>query len=174
PEAPPEAELEPIAPAPPSPAPEAPAPPIRIHACWDRPEIGALLAELAGDARLARADIEIARGGVDSAVARFAGQQSPNLIIVDTTLKRAEMLAALDRLAQAVEADCKIVVLGALNDVGLLRELAVRGVSEYIVPPLKADDLARAICRLYAQSDQSRVIAVIGARGGVGASTIAH
>ncbi len=178
----PETAPEPLAPEetatePPQPAlasSEAPAPPIHIHASWDRPEIGALLQELAGDHRLARADIDIARGGVDSAVARFTGQESPNLLILDSTLRRAELLASLDRLAQAIDPDCKIIILGALNDIGLLRELAARGVSEYIVPPLRAEDLARAVCRLYAQNDQSRVIAVIGARGGVGASTIAH
>jgi pilus assembly protein CpaE len=158
----------------PAPTGEAPAPPIQIHASWDRPEIGKLLESLAADHRLARADIDIARGGIDSAVMRFSGQPSPNLLIIDTTLRRAEMLASLDRLAQAIDSDCKIIILGALNDIGLLRELALRGVSEYIVPPLKAEDLARAVCRLYARNDQSRVIAVIGARGGVGASTIAH
>jgi pilus assembly protein CpaE len=153
---------------------ECPAPPIHIHAAWDRPEIGALLECLRDDHRLVRADIEIARGGIDAAVMRFAGQASPNLLIIDTTLRRAEMLSSLDRLAQTIDPDCKIIILGALNDIGLLRELALRGVSEYIVPPVRTEDLARAVCRLYAQNDQSRVIAVVGARGGVGASTIAQ
>lgn len=173
-----DAEIETYAEIPPPPvAPaseEAPAPPIHIHASWDRPEIGKLLQELQSDHRLARADIDIARGGVDSAAAHFAGQESPNLLILDSTLRRAELLASLDRLAQAVDPDCKIIILGAVNDIGLLRELAARGVSEYIVPPFSAADLARAVCRLYAQNDQSRVIAVVGARGGVGASTVAH
>jgi MinD-like ATPase involved in chromosome partitioning or flagellar assembly/TPR repeat protein len=40
--------------------------------------------------------------------------------------------------------------------------------------PTPADDIADALCRLYADTDKSRVIAVIGARGGIGASTIAH
>ncbi|HRE43549.1 MAG TPA: AAA family ATPase, partial [Terricaulis sp.] len=153
---------------------ETPAPPIQIHASWDRPEIGRLLWDAAGDHRLARADMAIARGGIDGAAARFAGQASPDLLIIDTTLRRAELLAALDRLALAIEADCKIIIIGTINDIGLLRDLAARGVSEYIVPPFKPEDLARAIARLYAVQDQSRVIAVIGARGGVGASTIAR
>lgn len=163
----------------PAPPPEAkssetPAPPIQIHASWDRPEIGRLLWDAAGDHRLARADMAIARGGIDGAAARFAGQPSPDLLIIDTTLRRAELLAALDSLALAIEADCKIIIIGTVNDIGLLRDLAARGVSEYIVPPFKPEDLARAVARLYAVQDQSRVIAVIGARGGVGASTIAR
>lgn len=173
-----EAGEETQAPAEPTPPPTAseaaPAPPIHIHASWDRPEIGKLLQELQSDHRLARADIDVTRGGVDSAAAHFAGQESPNLLILDSTLRRAELLASLDRLAGAVDSECKIIVLGALNDIGLLRELAARGVSEYIVPPFSAEDLVRAVCRLYAQNDQSRVIAVVGARGGVGASTVAH
>jgi pilus assembly protein CpaE len=45
------------------------------------------------------------------------------------------------------------------------------------VPPLQATDLIHAICGLYVNPDKpfaGRVISVIGARGGVGASTIAH
>jgi Flp pilus assembly CpaE family ATPase/TPR repeat protein len=40
--------------------------------------------------------------------------------------------------------------------------------------PLEAEDLVQTACKLFAQADRSRVIAVMGARGGVGASTIAH
>jgi pilus assembly protein CpaE len=87
------------------------------------------------------------------------------------------MLHSLDRLAQVMEEGCKVVIIGAVNDIGLFRELMARGVSEYIVPPLQPVDLIRVICGLYVNPDKpfaGRVISVIGARGGVGASTVAH
>jgi pilus assembly protein CpaE len=56
----------------------------------------------------------------------------------------------------------------------LLRELAARGVAEYVVPPASADALASSLCRMFTNAAPAHVIAVIGARGGVGASTIAH
>jgi pilus assembly protein CpaE len=87
------------------------------------------------------------------------------------------LLHSLDRLAQVIEQSTKVVVIGAVDDFALFRELMARGVSEYIVPPMQALDLIGAICRLYVEPAKplaGRVMAVIGARGGVGASTIAH
>jgi len=73
-----------------------------------------------------------------------------------------------------LNANAKIIVVGVINDITLLRELAARGVSQYIVPPFSDDELVRAVCALYAEGDNARVVAVIGARGGVGASTLAY
>lgn len=153
---------------------ERPLPAISIFAAYDRPEVGKLLECFAADRRASRAEILVERGGVDAAAVRFTAQPAANLIIVDTTLRRAEMLAGLDRLAPALQQGAKLIVLGALNDVALLRDLAQRGVHEYIVPPIGPDALMRTVCGLYAESDTSRVVAVIGARGGVGASSAAH
>lgn len=137
---------------------EQPVPRITIHAACDRPEIADIIAGIA-------------------AVTRFAAQASPNLLIIDTQQQGVAMLHSLDRLAQVIEAGTKVIIIGAVNDIGLFRELMARGVSEYIVPPLQPLDLIRTICALYVNPDKpfaGRVIAVIGARGGIGASTIAH
>ncbi|GAM98442.1 type II/IV secretion system ATPase TadZ/CpaE [alpha proteobacterium U9-1i] len=153
---------------------EQPIPAIKIYASWDREKIGETLNRLSDDPRMARADIEVERGGLDRAIARFSERSSPDLLILDTELNDSEMLAGLDRLAHVVEGGAKVIVVGGVNDIALLRELAVRGVSDYMVAPMRRDDLARAICALYTGDSNSRVIAVIGACGGVGASTIAH
>jgi pilus assembly protein CpaE len=126
---------------------------------------------------MARAEITVESGGIDAAIVRFASQVSPNLLILDSTLPGAAMLSSLDRLAQVIEQGTKVVIIGAVNDIGLFRELMARGVSEYIVPPMQALDLIRTVCGLYVNPERpfaGRVIAVIGARGGIGASTIAH
>lgn len=156
---------------------EQPVPRITIHAACDRHEISDIVAGITADRRMARADISVESGGIEAAIARFAAQASPNLLIIDTQQQGAAMLHSLDRLAQVIEEGTKVVIIGAVNDIALFRELMARGVSEYIVPPLQPLDLIRTICGLYVNPDRpfaGRVISVIGARGGIGASTIAH
>ncbi|HYD88380.1 MAG TPA: AAA family ATPase [Vitreimonas sp.] len=151
-----------------------PVPAISIYASHDSETAGELFTQLAADPRLRRGAFAFGRGGIDGAAARVAKAGAPDLFVLESTLQGADMLRALDELAPAVAQGAKIVLLGAVNDIGLLRELAARGVSEYIVPPITAAELAASLCRLYANTDNARVIAVIGARGGVGASTVAH
>jgi pilus assembly protein CpaE len=156
---------------------EQPVPRITIHACCDRHEIADMISGITADRRMARAEITVEQGGIDVAVVRFASQASPNLLILDTQMQGMQMLRSLDRLAEVIEEGTKVVIIGAVNDIGLFRELMSRGVSEYIVPPMQPLDMIRTICNLYVSPDKpfaGRVIAVIGARGGVGASTIAH
>jgi len=156
---------------------EQPVPRITIHASCDRPEIADIISAITADRRMTRAEISVESGGIDAAVIRFASQASPNLLILDTMMQGPSMLHSLDRLAQVIEPGTKVVIIGAVNDIGLFRELMSRGVSEYIVPPIQPIDMIRAVCGLYVNADKpfaGRVIAVIGARGGVGASTIAH
>jgi pilus assembly protein CpaE len=152
---------------------ERPVPAISIYASWDRPEAEALLKDFAADPRLARAEIQLARGGLDGAIAYCETRESPDLLVLDTNIQGKAMLEGLDRL-RAAAPRMRTVVLGSVNDIGLLRDLAARGVSDYIVPPAAAADLVRSACQLFHDAAPARVIAVIGARGGVGASTIAR
>jgi pilus assembly protein CpaE len=156
---------------------EQPVPRVTIHAACDRPEIADIVSGIAADRRLARAEISVESGGIEAAIARFGAQASPNLLILDTLMQGPAMLHTLDRLAQVIEEGTKVVIIGAVNDIALFRELMSRGVSEYIVPPIQPLDLIRTVCGLYVNPDKpfaGRVISVIGARGGIGASTIAH
>jgi pilus assembly protein CpaE len=86
-------------------------------------------------------------------------------------------MANLDALAEVCDAGTRVVVIGQQNDVVLYRELVRRGVSDYLIAPISPFDVVRAISGLFTATDAKpvgRVIAVIGAKGGVGASTIAH
>ena len=68
-------------------------------------------------------------------------------------------------------------MIGRLNDVLLYRELIRRGVSEYLIAPVLPIDVVGAVCGLFSAPDAKpvgRVIAVVGAKGGVGSSTVAH
>jgi pilus assembly protein CpaE len=68
-------------------------------------------------------------------------------------------------------------VIGRINDVMLYRELVRRGVSDYLIAPVTTIDVVRSICNLFSGREAKsigRIIAVVGAKGGVGASTVAH
>ena len=52
-----------------------------------------------------------------------------------------------------------------------------RGVSDYVIAPVTAIDVVRSVCNLFSAPEAKavgRIIAVVGAKGGVGASTVAH
>jgi pilus assembly protein CpaE len=90
---------------------------------------------------------------------------------------RDGILTGLDSLAEVCDPGSRVIVVGRVNDVTLYRDLMKRGVSEYLVAPIGAIDIVRAICGLYSSPEAKpvgRIIAVTGAKGGVGASTIAH
>src|SRR5207253_498719 len=62
-------------------------------------------------------------------------------------------------------------------DILLYRELVRRGVSDYLIAPVGPLDIVRSISGLFCAPDAKpvgRTIAVVGAKGGVGASTVAH
>ncbi|MBN8607836.1 MAG: AAA family ATPase [Caulobacterales bacterium] len=156
---------------------EQPVPRITIHAACERPDIAQMVSGITSDRRMARAEVTVEQGGIEAAVVRFAAQASPNLLIIDSLQQGPQLLHNLDRLAEVIEQGTKVVIIGAVNDIALFRELMARGVSEYIVPPVQPLDMIRVICSLYVNPDKpfaGRVIGVIGARGGIGSSTIAH
>ena len=102
---------------------------------------------------------------------------TPNLILIESSLPGQELLGELDRLAECCDAGTKVVVVGHYNDVLLYRELLKRGVSEYLVAPVTPLQLMESISNLYNDPESDpvgNVIAFVGAKGGVGSSTICH
>lgn len=153
--------------------PARPAPAVSIHVSWDRRD-DVLADQLAAEPLLSRADITDARGGFDTVGQHLAKNNPPDLLIIDTTLKPQPLLAALETLQASLGTRTKLFIIGDINDVSLLRELARRGVAQYFLAPADAYEVARAVCDLYVETDKSSVLAVVGSRGGVGASTVAH
>ncbi|MES1201762.1 MAG: AAA family ATPase [Pseudomonadota bacterium] len=154
-----------------------PIPRVTINAFCDRPDVATAIEAAAGDRRLAKAIVQVAAGGIEAALTSLASQASPNLIIIDTTAPASALLRGLDRLAQIVDEGTKVVIVGGANDIALYRELMRRGVSEYMIAPIQPLQLIQSISALYVNPDKpfvGRVAAVIGAKGGVGASTLAH
>jgi pilus assembly protein CpaE len=154
-----------------------PIPRISIQAFCEDPPTAAVLQAATADRRLAKSHVSVHMGGAAAAVAHYHESPTPNLIIVETHLSRTEMLAELDRLAHCCDAGTKVVVIGRMNDVMLYRDLLKRGVSEYLVAPITALQLIESLSNLYNNPDTDPVgnlISFIGAKGGVGSSTVCH
>ncbi len=154
--------------------PARPRPAINIHVSWDRAPGADLAEQLAADPLLERCDISDAPGGVGGAAAYLAKINAPDLLILETTLKAGALLEAVDALGASLSPITRLFIVGDVNDVTLLRELARRGVMHYFLAPSNGAEITRSICDLHAEIDKSRVIAIVGARGGAGASTVAH
>ena len=154
-----------------------PIPRISIQAFCEDPRTAEVLQAATADRRLAKSHVSVHMGGAPAAVAHYLESPTPNLIIVETTLPRNQMLAELDRLAECCDAGTKVVVIGHMNDVMLYRELLKRGVSEYLIAPVTPMQFIESLSNLYnnpATDPVGNVIAFIGAKGGVGSSTVCH
>ena len=81
-------------------------------------------------------------------------------------------------LAEVCDPSTKVVIIGHHNDIGLYRELMRNGISEYLVCPIgMAEVISASSPSIFVDPDAEplgRTIAFIGAKGGVGSSTIAH
>jgi pilus assembly protein CpaE len=155
----------------------APAPRVSVQAFCETAEAAAAIQAAGDDRRLAKAHLHIQMGGLAGAVEAFQTSPTPNVVMLETASRREDILSGLDQLAQVCDAGTRVVVVGHTNDVLLYREIVRRGVSDYLIAPLSPLGVVRSICGLFSAPDAKpvgRIIAVVGAKGGVGASTIAH
>jgi pilus assembly protein CpaE len=152
-------------------------PRIAIHVFAERQDTLAAAERAGQDRRLSRATTQIRVGGVAAAVEAYQHEPTPPLIVVECMKDPQTLLWEVDQLAEVCDSGTKVVVVGATNDILLFRELMRRGVSEYLVAPLQPLQLIAAIGGLFADPAQpfvGRSIAFVGARGGTGASSVAH
>jgi pilus assembly protein CpaE len=155
----------------------APAPRVSVQAFCDTVETAAAVQAAGEDRRLAKAHVKIQMGGATAAVEAYRTSPTPNVILIETEQRSDEILTRLDQLAEVCDAGTRVIVVGRVNDVTLYRELTKRGVSDYLIAPIGTIDVVRAICGLFSSPDAKavgRIIAVVGAKGGVGSSTVAH
>jgi pilus assembly protein CpaE len=155
----------------------APAPRVSVQAFCETVETAAAVQAAGEDRRMAKAHLRIQMGGLVAAVEAYQSAPTPNVIVLETESRNADILSGLDQLAPVCDAATRVIVIGRLNDVTLYRELVRRGVSDYLIAPVDTLQVVRAVCGLFSAPDAKpvgRIIAVVGAKGGVGASTIAH
>jgi pilus assembly protein CpaE len=155
----------------------APAPRVSVQAFCESADTAGAVQAAAEDRRLGKAHIRVQMGGVAAAIATFQGAPTPNVVVLETETHGDDILVGLDRLSEVCDSGTQVMVIGRFNDIALYRGLMKRGVSEYVIAPVRPIDVVRGICGLFGHPDAKpvgRLLAVIGAKGGVGASTLAH
>jgi pilus assembly protein CpaE len=130
-------------------------------------------------AHLALSQGEIMRGGIAKAIEYLGSQRSPNTLIVD--ISGVDLpVSQIRALEEVCEPGVVVIAIGTRNEIGLYRDLVQAGVSEYIVKPLNTQLLSRALSAGPATGAAAPIhlklgtmVALIGARGGVGTTTLA-
>jgi pilus assembly protein CpaE len=155
----------------------APAPRGSVQAFCETVETAAAIQAAGEDRRMAKAHLRIQMGGLIAAIEAYQNSPTPNVILLESENRSEDILGGLDQLAPVCDAGTRVIIIGRMNDVALYRELVRRGVSDYLIAPVGALQVVRSVCGLFSAPDAKpvgRVIAVVGAKGGVGASTLAH
>jgi len=132
---------------------------------------------LAADWRFARVNLDVAREGIDGAIARYTQTASPELIIVETNDISDAFIVQLGQLAGVCAEGTDAVIIGPKNDVHLYRSLVEMGIKDYLVRPVSEEDMVKVIARTLVEKrglSGSRLITVIGSKGGVGTTTVAQ
>jgi pilus assembly protein CpaE len=129
------------------------------------------------DLRLAKTRAAYFSGSMAEAAQKYADEASPGLLIVETLDRAPALFDQLDRLSEVCRAETNLILLGGHNDVQLYRQIAKRGVHDYVPMPIDPAHLIEAILGVCASPDetrQARLISFIGASGGSGSSTLAN
>ncbi len=154
-----------------------PIPRISIQAFCENESVAIPIERAGNDRRMAKTHLKVSGGGIEAAIEFYQTASTPNLIIVESSSEPSILLDELHRLSEVCDPGSKVLVIGHSNEVWLYRELLRRGVSEYIVAPVSLADILAIVSSIFLDPGAEplgRSIAVIGAKGGVGASTIAH
>lgn len=154
-----------------------PVPRISIQAFCETEGVAQPIERAGEDRRMAKTHLKVHMGGAATAIELYQSAPTPNLIILESRKEPRDMLQSLNELAEYCDPTTKVVVVGHYNDVGLYRELIRSGVSEYVVAPISMADVVSVISTIFVDPEAEpigRAIAFIGAKGGVGSSTIAH
>lgn len=154
-----------------------PIPRISIQAFCETDGVAKPIERAGEDRRMAKTHLKVHMGGIATAIEFYQGAPTPNLLIVESSAEPRVLLDQLARLSQVCDPGSKVMVIGHSNDVWLYRELLRRGISEYVVAPVSLADIIAILSSIFIAPEAEplgRSLAFIGAKGGVGASTIAH
>lgn len=132
---------------------------------------------IAKDWRFARVTLEVSDGDVNTAIDTYTQYASPELVIIQTEEISDAFTDRIEALGGVCSESTSAIIIGPVNDVNLYRRLVAMGVSDYLVKPVKtmplSHDIASILLKKIGASD-SRLISLIGGKGGVGVSLAAQ
>lgn len=123
------------------------------------------------------------KGGLRNAIQSLSVSASPQILLVDLS-ESGDPIGDINSLAEVCEPGTIVIAVGQVNDVRLYRDLLMSGLQDYLLKPLSPDALRDAFANAQTilnapkhedtNTDRPHIsTAVIGTRGGAGASTIA-
>ncbi|MBH5323350.1 pilus assembly protein CpaE [Aurantiacibacter sediminis] len=123
------------------------------------------------------------KGGLRNAIQSLSISASPAILMVDLS-ESGDPLNDINALAEVCEPGTVVIAVGQVNDVRLYRDLLASGIHDYLLKPLSASQLRDSLTQAQAVFSSPRggdgeqehthiSTAVVGTRGGVGASTLA-
>ncbi|WP_242125106.1 pilus assembly protein CpaE [Sphingobium sp. Sx8-8] len=124
---------------------------------------------------------KVNKGGMRNAVQSLSITASPQILFIDMS-ESGDPLGDINSLAEVCEPGTVVIAAGQVNDVRLYRDLLASGIQDYLLKPFGADQLRDALAQAQAVFFAPRdtgperphmTAAVIGTRGGVGASSLA-
>lgn len=117
-------------------------------------------------------------GGAAEAISALNKGAMPQAMLID--FSKSQDIESDAKLIRELAPMTALLGLGTVNDVVLFRKLLAAGFADYLVRPLNAETLQQAVVSAAHSSageekktGQADLVVIIGARGGVGASTIA-
>ncbi|UUL81397.1 AAA family ATPase [Sphingomonas qomolangmaensis] len=126
---------------------------------------------------------KVNKGGLRNAVQTLSVSASPHILLVDLS-ESGDPLNDINALAEVCEPGTVVIACGQVNDVRLYRDLVASGIHDYLLKPLNPDALRETLSQVQAMLNAPKTveasterahaaIAVVGTRGGVGASSMA-
>jgi pilus assembly protein CpaE len=126
---------------------------------------------------------KVHKGGLRNAVQSLSVSASPNILFVDMS-ESGDPINDINGLAEVCEPGTVVIAAGQVNDVRLYRDLIASGLQDYLLKPFGPDHLREAFTQAQAVFNAPKIqdaggerphltVAVIGTRGGVGASSVA-
>ncbi|WP_298464490.1 pilus assembly protein CpaE [uncultured Erythrobacter sp.] len=123
------------------------------------------------------------KGGLRNAIQSLSVSASPAILVVDLS-ESGDPLNDINALAEVCEPGTVVIAMGQVNDVRLYRDLLASGIHDYLLKPLSAQQVHDALNQALAiftapKAGEGETVkrhistAVVGTRGGVGASTLA-
>lgn len=130
---------------------------------------------------LGHPSVQFVEGGAEALLTALKTSSNvPSLMVVDIS-DASDPLVTMEAIAEHLAGRATMVALGMVNDVALYRRLIELGVADYLVKPVYGPTLAGALRSAVRITEREqphaaksgRLIALIGARGGAGTTSLA-
>lgn len=125
---------------------------------------------------------EYSRCEADPSLLQKLQRAEISVCVIDFDRDRPAAVEAANLLQQVLHGRCSLIAVSSRSEPALILEAMRTGCSEYLTKPVAGDQVCEALDRLYTRlsarspaqaKPQGRILALLGARGGAGTTTLA-